>query len=134
MTDKDWEQYRDLVLREYLIDDFKDFMKTMFFSGKMSEKEYEKEIEFLKNEKENYMTEWKKREDLKKTGMILTLCKDDTGIYHQLMTVIVENNKITFYENASLGTMKRVYPDKIMGAIYLSDLCPDDVVKELCGI
>lgn len=80
------------------------------------------------------MTEWKKREDLKKTGMILTLCKDDTGIYHQLMTVVVENNKITFYENASLGATRRIYPDKIMGAIYLSDLCPDDVVKELCGL
>lgn len=66
MTDKDWEQYRDLVLQEYLIDDFKDFMKSMFFSGKMSEKEYEKEIEFLKNEKEKLYDRMEKKRRFEK--------------------------------------------------------------------
>jgi hypothetical protein len=61
------------------------------------------------------MTEWKKREDLKKTGMILTLCKDDTGIYHQLMSVVIKNENQTFYENGFLGNSVRAYPDKIMG-------------------
>lgn len=76
--------------------------------------------------------EWKEKKELNKTGMILALCQDNTGIYNQLMTVIVKNDKQTFYENGSLGSSVRVYPDKIMAGVYLDEICSEEIINKFC--
>lgn len=76
--------------------------------------------------------EWKEKKDLNRTGMILALCQDHTGIYNQLMTVVVKNENQTFYENGFLGSAVRVYPDKIKAGIYLDEICPEETIKKFC--
>ena len=76
---------------------------------------------------------WKKIEELNRTGHILVLCKDNTGIYHQMMTIVIENNKRTFYQNIGIiGTSVRVFPDKVKAAIYLDEICPNEVINKFC--
>ncbi len=78
--------------------------------------------------------EWKRLDELNKTGIILTICRDNTGIYNQLMFVLIEGNgDKKFFENGTLGCSHRVYPDKIKAAIYLDEICPDDVVEKFCN-
>lgn len=75
---------------------------------------------------------WKKRKDLNKTGMILAICKDNTGIYCQLLTVVIEEKKQTFYENGYLGSAIRVLSDKVMAGVYLNEICPDNIIEKFC--
>lgn len=77
---------------------------------------------------------WKEKKKLNKTGMILALCQDNTGIYNQLMTVVVKNDNQTFYENGFLGSSVRVYPNKIMAGIYLDEICSEKIIKKFCKI
>ena len=51
IDDKLWEHYYNLVQKDCVIDDFIDFAKARFLSGKISEKEYEKEIKDLEYER-----------------------------------------------------------------------------------
>lgn len=74
--------------------------------------------------------EWKAVDELKKTGMILALCQDNTGIYNQIMTVVVDKKRTTFYERGTLGSSFRVYPDKIKAAMYLEEICPDSIIQK----
>lgn len=76
--------------------------------------------------------EWKEKKELNKTGLILALCQDDTGIYNQLMTVVVKNDNQTFYENGCLGSSVRVYPEKIKACIYLDEICSEEIIKKFC--
>lgn len=76
--------------------------------------------------------EWKEKKELNKTGLILALCQDNTGIYNQLMTVFVKNDNRTFYENSTLGSSARVYPDKIKAGIYLDEICSEKIIKKFC--
>lgn len=78
--------------------------------------------------------ELKEKKDLNRTGMILALCQDDSGIYNQLMTVVVKNDSQTFYENGFLGSAVRVYPDKIKAGIYLDEVCTEETVKKFCKV
>ena len=76
---------------------------------------------------------WKKANELNKTGYILALCQDNTGIYNSLMIVAIENGKRNFYQNVGiLGESVRVYPDKVKAAIYVDEVCPDEIVKQYC--
>ena len=75
---------------------------------------------------------WKKKEKLTKSGLILALCQDDTGIYNQLMYVEVNLQKQEFFANGVLGSSQRVYPDKICAAAYLDDICPKNVIDKFC--
>lgn len=85
------------------------------------------------------MYNWKPIDQLNKSGLILALCQDNTGIYNQLMTVIIDNtakelNKKQFYENGPLGNGIRVYPDKIKAVVYLEDICPTEIIKKFCKV
>jgi hypothetical protein len=76
---------------------------------------------------------WIDFENLNKTGQILALCQDNTGIYNQLMMIIVtDKNQKAFYENGILGQSHRVYPDKIKAAIYLDDICSTEIINKFC--
>ena len=75
---------------------------------------------------------WKNIDDLNKSGLILALCQDNTGIYNQLMYFVIENNKKMFFENSVLGSSQRVYPDKVKAAIYLDDICPKEIINKFC--
>lgn len=76
---------------------------------------------------------WKKREELNKSGLILALCQDNTGIYNQLMFVShFQNGKQDFYENGTLGSSVRVWPEKIKAGVYLDEICPDEVIDKFC--
>lgn len=76
--------------------------------------------------------EWKTPEEMNKSGLILALCKDDTGIYNQLMCVVSTLNTKEFYENGTLGSSKRVYPDKIKAGLYLEDICSQEIIDKFC--
>jgi hypothetical protein len=78
---------------------------------------------------------WIERDKLNKTGLILALCQDNTGIYNQLMTLIVnKNSKKDFYINGTLGASHRIYPDVVKAAIYLDDICGDEIIKQFCEV
>lgn len=82
---------------------------------------------------------WKTVEQLNKSGLILALCQDNTGIYNQLMSVIIDTkakkfNQKQFYENGALGFSSRVYPDKIKAAVYLDDICPKEIIDKFCKV
>lgn len=78
--------------------------------------------------------EWKTIDEIDKTGMILALCQDNTGIYNQIMTVVVDKKGKTFYEKGTLGASFRVYPDKIKAVAYMETICPDSLIKEYTDI
>lgn len=85
------------------------------------------------------MYNWKTIDEIDKSGLILTLCQDSTGIYNQLMTVIIDNtakelNKKQFYQNGALGNGVRVYPDKIKAILYLDEVCSTEIIKKFCEV
>ena len=73
---------------------------------------------------------WLSPDEIDKTGMILALCQDNTGIYNQIMDVIVDKKGKTFYEKGTLGSSFRVYPDKIKAVAYIETICPDSIIKK----
>lgn len=80
---------------------------------------------------------WKTIDEIDKSGLILTLCQDSTGIYNQLMTVIIDNkakdlNRKQFYQNGVLGCSYRVSPDKIKAVLYLDEVCPKEIINNFC--
>ena len=76
--------------------------------------------------------EWKTIDKLNKTGLILVLCKDNCGIFHQLMMVEIKNKNREFYVQGELGCSHRICEDKIKAAIYLDEICSDDIVSKFC--
>lgn len=85
------------------------------------------------------MKDWKTIEQLNKSGLILALCQDNSGIYNQLMTIIIDNkaketNKKQFYQNGPLGFSSRVYPDNIKAAVYLDEICPKEIIDKFCDV
>ena len=77
---------------------------------------------------------WKGIDQLNTSGLILVLCQDNTGIYNQLMYIVIENKKKLFFENGVLGASHRVYPDKVKAAIYLDEICPTEIIKKFCKV
>jgi hypothetical protein len=76
---------------------------------------------------------WKSKLELNKTGQILALVQDETGIYNQLMTVEIDKNKNQFfYTNGSLGFSHRVQDYMIKAGIYLDELCSNDIIEKYC--
>lgn len=75
---------------------------------------------------------WKTTGELNRSGLILALCKDRTGIYHQLMVIEVNDNKKMFYVTGELGSSHRVNEYKIKAAVYIDDICSDKLVEKFC--
>lgn len=82
--------------------------------------------------------DWKKVDELDRTGYILALCQDETGIYNQMMIVAIEKDnkalpKRNFYQNVGLlGESVRVPPYKVVAGIYIDEICTEDTVKQFC--